>query len=91
MEEKYFENLEAEIGEEFETDRGERFKVVGKQEDGTPICEPLSKITMDFGEALKALKNGRKEQEWAGMAPVAQAGSRSKVRVVQRPAPQGSC
>ena len=60
MEEKYFENPELEIGEEFETDRGEKFKVVGKQEDGTPSCEPLSNITMDFGEALKALKNGRK-------------------------------
>ena len=60
MEEKYFESPKLEIGDEFETDRGERFKVVGKQEDGTPICEPLSKIAMDFGEALKALKNGRK-------------------------------
>lgn len=60
MEEKYFTNLDLEVGEEFETDYGEKFKVVGKQEDGTTICEPLSKITMDFGEALKALKNGHK-------------------------------
>jgi hypothetical protein len=60
MENKYFEFPELEIGEEFETDRGEKFKVVGKREDGCPICEPISKITMDFGGAIKALKEGRK-------------------------------
>ena len=60
MIDKYFEYPELEIGDEFETLRGEKYKVVGRQEDGAPICLPISKITMDFGDALRALKEGRK-------------------------------
>ena len=29
------------LGDEFETDRGEKFKVIGFDEDGTPKCEPI--------------------------------------------------
>lgn len=36
---KYVDGFPLEVGDEFETDRGEKFKVVGFNKDGTPICE----------------------------------------------------
>lgn len=38
---KYVDGFPLEVGDEFETDRGEKFKVIGFDEDGTPKCEPI--------------------------------------------------
>lgn len=63
------EEMEAsiEVGEIIETDRGEKLKCVSK-ENGHPVFEALSKITMDFGDAIRALKEGHKvaRQGWNG-------------------------
>jgi hypothetical protein len=66
--EKKFEYPPVKIGDVFETDRGEKFKVVDMDENGAPICEPITKITMDFGGAIKALKEGHKvaRKGWNG-------------------------
>ena len=60
------EEMEAsiEVGDVIETDRGEKLKCVSK-ENGRPMFEAL---TMDFGDALRALKEGKMvaRQGWNG-------------------------
>lgn len=47
------------VGDEIETDRGEKCRCVAVK-DGVPQWEPVSDFTMDFGGAIKALKEGHK-------------------------------
>ena len=60
------EEMEAsiEVGDVIETDRGKKLKCVSKEND-RPMFEAL---TMDFGDALRALKEGKKvaRQGWNG-------------------------
>lgn len=71
MEEVYMTQEEFEksvkIGDEIETDRGEKLRCVAI-EDGVPQWEAVSGFNMDFGGAIKALKEGHKvaRQGWNG-------------------------
>lgn len=66
MTQEEFENS-IEVGEVIETDKGEKLKCVSK-ENGVPQFEALTKMTMDFGCAIKALKEGHKvaRKGWNG-------------------------
>lgn len=60
-------NASIEVGDIIETDRGEKLRCVSK-ENGEPLFEAVTKITMDFGGAIKALKEGHKvaRKGWNG-------------------------
>lgn len=60
-------NNSIEIGEIIETDKGEKLRCIDK-ENGEPLFEAVTKITMDFGGAIKALKEGHKvaRKGWNG-------------------------
>lgn len=60
-------NASIEVGDIIETDRGEKLRGVSK-ENGEPLFEAVTKITMDFGGAIKALKEGHKvaRKGWNG-------------------------
>jgi hypothetical protein len=60
-------NASIEIGEIIETDKGEKLRCVSI-EDGVPQWEALTNMTMDFGGAIKALKEGHKvaRKGWNG-------------------------
>lgn len=64
-------NESVKIGDIIETDLGEKLRCVSI-EGGVPQWEATTKITMDFGEALKALKDGRKvaRMGWNGNRPI---------------------
>ena len=81
MEEQYFENPELEIGDEFETDRGERFKVVDKKEDGTPFGSPLKAACGKVRDSVGAGKPAR--SPFAGLRVV--VGNRNLYSLEGRP------
>ena len=60
-------NASIEIGEIIETDKGEKLRCVSK-EKGVPIFEHVFEYHMDFGGAIKALKEGHKvaRKGWNG-------------------------
>lgn len=60
-------NSSIEIGEIIETDLGEKLRCVSI-ENGEPQWEEVSGFTMDFGGAIKALKEGHKvaRKGWNG-------------------------
>lgn len=60
-------NASIEIGEIIETDKGEKLRCVSK-ENGVPVFEHVFDYYMDFGGAIKALKEGHKvaRKGWNG-------------------------
>ena len=60
-------NASIEIGEIIETDKGEKLRCVSK-ENGVPVFEHVFDYYMDFGGAIKALKEGHKvaRKDWNG-------------------------
>lgn len=52
-------NTSINVGDVIETDNGEKLRCVSK-ENGEPLFEAVTNITMDFGGAIKALKEGHK-------------------------------
>ena len=76
---------ELEVGDVIETDMGETLKCIGHESNGCPICERLEMTTMNFGQAIEALKKGQKvaRKGWNGKGMFLWLKPATDVRVVQ--------